>query len=75
MSKFYSNYRKEHTTWNDSPTIVNEERNREVHKMHIMQANMITRGKHTGSKSLKKLLFNAHRATSVINHLYSGYNA
>lgn len=73
MSRFYSNYRKNHTTWNDSPTIVNEECNREIHKMHIMQANSITNGKHTGSKSLKKLMFNIHRATSTIKHIYSRY--
>lgn len=34
---------------------------KEVHKMHIMQANMTTTGKHTGSKSAKKLAYNAHR--------------
>ena len=34
---------------------------KEVHKMHIMQANMTTNGKHTGSKSAKKLTYNANR--------------
>lgn len=61
MSKFY-------------PTEQEKKRNNEIHKMHIAQANMTTRGKHTGSKSKRKLMFNAHRATSIISHLYSGYD-
>lgn len=35
MSRFYSNYRKEHTTYNDSKIILNEEAQNRIHKEHI----------------------------------------
>lgn len=73
MSRFYSNYRKNHTTYNDSVVILNEEHEREVHKEHIRQANMTTRGKHTGSKSKERLLFNIHRGQRMIQGIMSGY--
>lgn len=74
MSKFYNNYRKNHTTYNDSETILREEEERRIHKEHIRQARMTTRGKHDGSKSKKRLLFNIHRGTSMIKNIISGYN-
>ena len=73
MSKFYSNYCNNHQGKPDF--LIKEEMNREIQKQHQYQANMTTRGKHTGSKSKRKLMFNAHRVTSLISHLYSGYNA
>ena len=74
MSTFYSNYRKNHTTYNDSAIILNEEHEHKVHKEYIRQANMTTRGKHTGSKSNKRLLFNIHRGQRMIKGIMSGYN-
>lgn len=73
MSRFYSNYRKNNTTYNDSAVILREEYEHEVHKEHIRQANMTTRGKHTGSKSRKRLLFNIHRGQRMIQGIMSGY--
>ena len=53
----------------------NEVKQKQRYKSLIQQANQTTRGKHTGSKSKRKLLFNAHRATSIIKSLMSGYYA
>lgn len=44
-----------------------ELRAKEVHKMHLMQANMTTTGKHTGSKSAKKLAYNAKKINRNIS--------
>lgn len=42
---------------------------KEVHKMHIMQANSTTNGKHTGSKSAKKLAYNIHIINKIISKI------
>lgn len=44
-----------------------ELRAKEVHKMHLMQAEMTTTGKHTGSKSAKKLAYNAKKINRNIS--------
>lgn len=73
MSKFYSNYCNNNQGKPDF--LIEEEIRNEHHRMHIRQANITTRGKHTGSKSHNKIMYNIHRAVSVIQSLYSGYNA
>lgn len=73
MSKFYSNYRKEHVTYNDSETILNEEAQRRIHKEHIRQAASYTTGKHTGSKSASRLKKNVTMGVRRLKHIYAQY--
>lgn len=77
MSKFYNRYLKNHGVAEaDKPAFIQREnRLHEIDREHICQANMTTRGKHTGSKSHNKIMYNVHRAINVVKSLYSGYNA
>ena len=73
MSKFYSNYRKEHETYNDSETILREEAANRIHKEHIRQAAGYTTGKHTGSKSASRLKKNVTMGVRRLKHIYAQY--
>lgn len=73
MSKFYSNYRKNHTTYNDSETILREEDVHRIHKEHIRQAAGYTTGKHTGSKSTSRLKKNVSMGERRLKHIYTQY--
>ena len=77
MSKFYNRYLENNgaSEVNKPDFIQRENRLREINREHIRQANMTTRGKHTGSKSYNKIMYNVHRSVNVIKSLYSGYNA
>lgn len=76
MSKFYNRYLENNgiVEVGKPDFIQRENRIREINREHIRQANITTRGKHTGSKSRNKIMYNIHRAVSVIQSLYSGYN-
>ncbi len=73
MSKFYSNYRKEHVTYNNSETVINEEAAHRIHKEHIRQAAGYTTGKHTGSKSAFRLKTNTTMGIRRLKHIYAQY--
>lgn len=73
MSNFYSNYRKEHVTWNDSSIIFNEEAQKRIHREHIRQAAGYTTGKHTGSKSASRLKKNVTMGVRRLKHIYAQY--
>lgn len=73
MSKFYSNYRKEHTTYNYSLAIPREEALNRIHKEHIRQAAGYTTGKHTGSKSISRLKKNVSMGVRRLKHIYAQY--
>lgn len=77
MSKFYNRYLENNgVAENHKPAFIQREnRLREIDREHMRQANTTTRGKHTGSKSYNKIMYNVHRAVRVIKSLYSGYNA
>ena len=77
MSKFYNRYLENNgvAEANKPAFIQRENRIREIDREHMRQANTTTRGKHTGSKSYSKIMYNVHRAISVIKALYSGYYA
>lgn len=77
MSKFYNRYLENNgVVEEDKPTFIQRENKlREIDREHVRQANMTTRGKHTGSKSYNKIMYNVHKAVNVIKSLYSGYNA
>ena len=77
MSKFYNRYLENNgvAEANKPAFIQRENKLREINRQHMRQANMTTRGKHTGSKSYNKIMYNVHRAVSVIKSLYSGYSA
>lgn len=77
MSKFYNKYLENNgvVEANKPDFIQRENRIREINREHIRQANMTTRGKHTGSKSYNKIMCNVHHAVRMIKSLYSGYNA
>lgn len=54
--------------------LVHEILTKEAIKQNIRQANMTTRGKHTGSKNKSRILYNVHRGTRMIQGIMSGYN-
>ena len=73
MSKFYSNYRKEHNIYSDNETILREEAQNRIHKEHIRQAAGYTTGKHTGSKSVSRLKKNVTMGVRRLKHIYAQY--
>ena len=75
MSKFYNRYLENNGVAEvNKPTFIQlENRLREINREHMRQANMTTRGKHTGSKSKDRLLFNIHRGQRMIQGIMSGY--
>lgn len=73
MSNFYSKYRKEHVTFNDSSIILNEEAQKRIHREHIRQAAGFTTGKHTGSKSTIRLKKNVSIGIRRLKHIYAQY--
>lgn len=76
MSRFYQKYLKNKGI-NEQEMPVHIQReivNREIDEQHIRQANSVTNGKHTGSKSANKIYRNMRHATRMIKQAY-GYNA
>lgn len=57
------NYLKAH------PGVTVEDYNNQLHKMHIIQAKTTTFSKHTGSKSLKRLIYNINDIPKKRNSL------
>lgn len=76
MSTFYRRHLENNGVSKEQmPAFMQHEiNNAECHAQHLRQANITTRGKHTGSKSKHKIEYNMHRATNVIKSLMSGYN-
>lgn len=76
MSRFYQRYleNKGYTKEEMPVHIQNEILNREIDKQHIRQADSVTNGKHTGSKSANKIYRNLRHATRMIKQAYI-YNA
>lgn len=75
MSNFYKKYLTDKGVKKEEmPVYMQREiNNKELQKMQLNQCNMFTRGKHNGSKSLSKIIFNLHRGTRMIKGMMSGY--
>lgn len=76
MSRFYQRYLENKCyTKEEMPVHIQREiLNREIDEQHIRQADSVTNGKHTGSKSANKIYRNMRHATRMIKQAY-GYNA
>ena len=73
MSKFYKAYCMNNSQEYINPEIVRQENAAKIHKAHINQANQFTTGKHTGSKSTKRLKNNVKIGTRNLQHTYNQY--